>query len=206
MRINLILIIAVVLLLACNDNESTKETVVTLIEKPLLTAETNKKHIEKGKEIAQKAFIVLSGNVKQAMANGGIENALTYCNINAGGLMDSLSNYYRVTIKRTSRKTRNQTNNPTTEEKVVLDKYLEMKNKGKEMSPIISFLANGDTVFYAPIIMQPLCVSCHGTVGENISKENYAIIKNYYTTDKAIDFKAGDLRGIWSITFNKGGF
>jgi hypothetical protein len=188
----------IITLTACNNSTTKEVNDDATIGKSELTQEEKAHYLEKGKEIAQNTFMVLSSNLKQAMGEGGIEKAIAFCSVNAGVLTDSLSNYHQVTIKRTSQKTRNKRNLPTVTEQSVLDTYLK---NGAEMKPIVTLLDNGDRAFYAPIVMLPLCVNCHGVVGENISNKNYEIIKNHYPNDEAINFKEGDLRGIWSITF-----
>jgi len=57
--------------------------------------------------------------------------------------------------------------------------------------------------FYAPILLAPLCQKCHGIPGETMGLENYDIIQKYYPEDEAINYKSGDLRGLWSISFRK---
>lgn len=75
-------------------------------------------------------------------------------------------------------------------------------NNGEQAKPSVTVNMEGKTAFYAPIITNSLCLNCHGRVDE-IGVENYSIIKALYPEDKAVDFGVGDLRGIWSITFNK---
>jgi hypothetical protein len=40
-------------------------------------------------------------------------------------------------------------------------------------------------------------------VGETLTVENQAIIAAKYPEDKATGYQAGDLRGLWHITFPK---
>jgi len=46
-------------------------------------------------------------------------------------------------------------------------------------------------------------IHIHGTPGNEIGNENYEHIKKLYPDDKAINYTVGELRGIWSISFNK---
>jgi hypothetical protein len=48
--------------------------------------------------------------------------------------------------------------------------------------------------------MQGMCLSCHGK-REQIPAPTLNAINQLYPNDKAFDFKEGDLRGIWHITF-----
>ena len=155
-------------------------------------------YLNEGREIAETTFKVLSANLQNAMAEGGIENALSYCNVNAMPLTDSLSKHYNVTIKRVSDKTRNPLNAPTKEEQKVINDYLE---KVENRKTVLEKGDNNKRTFYAPITTKGLCLNCHGTVGKTMLPENYEKIKMLYPNDKAIGYNEGDLRGIWSIEF-----
>jgi len=153
--------------------------------------------LETGKEIASATFLALSGELQDAMKSGGVEHALTYCNLKAIDITDSLSSKYNVDIKRTSLKFRNIDNTPTPTEERIL-KQLENKQKsGKPLLPEV--VLNGySKTFYAPIIVQDMCLKCHGQK-EDIA--NYNKIKELYPNDLAVGYKQGDLRGMWSISF-----
>lgn len=170
-------------------NNSNDKNGIELTQKEREVALTN------GKEIAENTFKVLSGNLTKAMSEGGIEKAINYCNANASYLMDSLGLKYNANIRRTSNKIRNEKNAPNKEEQNILTHYLN----GGDMKPTIRLLANGNKKFYAPINMKPLCITCHGSVGKTISDKNYSFISNHYSNDKAVNYKVGDFRGIWSI-------
>ncbi len=156
--------------------------------------------LEEGEEIAKATFKVLSSNLKKSMEKGGLENALSFCNVNAMPLTDSLSQYYNVTIKRISDKARNPKNLPTENEQNIIDNF---KVNAKNKNPIIEMNNNGNSTFYAPIITKALCLNCHGTVGESLLPENHEKIKLLYPNDKAINYNEGEQRGVWSIEFKK---
>ena len=50
---------------------------------------------------------------------------------------------------------------------------------------------------------KPLCLKCHGKIGETLNEDDYTIIKKIYPDDKAIGYDNENLRGIWSIQFEK---
>lgn len=155
--------------------------------------------IEKGKSITSSTFLALSTELQKAMKEGGPKNAIEYCNLNALSLTDSLSKLHSATIKRTSNKYRNPENKPTDQERVALDYYQRQLSLNQAMLPKVETDKNG-TVFYAPIIVQDMCLKCHGDK-ENISI--YDLIKEKYPEDLATGYKQGDLRGMWSVTFKK---
>jgi len=193
MKTNLYLL-ALLALFSCNNAEQKNSQEVSKEED-----KTNAQYIQEGKEITQATFKELSENLQQAMAEGGVENALKFCNVNAMSLTDSLSTHFNVQIKRTSHKVRNVKNVPSDQEQQIIEQYL---SKEAELKPIIQENEKGLVSFYAPIVTKGLCLTCHGEVGKNITKNDYQVIQSLYPKDKAVGFNIDELRGIWSITFN----
>ena len=185
------LLITITFILGCKENpnkqgESKDESDTTSI-------------IEKGKEIAFSTFLSLSSELEKAMKSGGVEHALKYCNLNAIGITDSLSKVHDVSIKRTSMKHRNPKNAPSEDEKAVLLHFENRKNSGGVMEPYV-VKGSDKNIFYAPIIVQDMCLKCHGPKEEI---ENYDLIKKHYPEDLAVGYIQGNLRGMWSIEFKK---
>ncbi len=187
------LLFALILLLAtCSENGQSNEQL------------TNKhEYLEKGKTIASATFATLSGKLQEAMQEGGVQNAVSYCNLAANPLVDSLAKIYNADIRRTALLTRNQANNPTARELRQFEIYRSTHKAGKTMNPVVHSIDPNTVAFYAPIQLMPLCEKCHGKVGESISSEDYEHIKKLYPQDEAINFATGDLRGMWSISFQK---
>lgn len=168
-----------------------------------LSEEEKEQYLSQGKEIAMATANTLGSNLTQKMKNGGVVEAIPFCNVMAYPLTEQMSEKYNVSIKRTSHKIRNDINMPTVEESKIIDGYLQLAKEGKPIKPSIEIDKSGKPHFYAPILLQKKCLACHGTIGDNITMESDSIIKSYYGNDKAIGFKEGDLRGVWSIIFNK---
>jgi len=165
----------------------------------------SKKEVEKytiqGKEIAQATAKKLGGNLVEKMKDGGVKEAVPFCNTKAISLTDEMANKFDVTIKRTSHLLRNENNKPNDEEVVVINNYRDLLTKGKDLKPVVELDNDGNPHFYAPIILQKKCLACHGEIGIDVTKKSDSIIESYYPKDLATGFKEGDLRGIWSITF-----
>ena len=174
---------------ACQSEEEKQQQVIM------------KEFTEVGNNIAKVSFEALSGNLKAAANNGGIANAIQFCNMNALPLTDSLSKNFNAKIKRSSLRLRNPGNQPDSLEAYMLDLYLQIQKMKKPLVGKTLLANNGDVRYFAPIILKEQCLKCHGVIGHDIKDETYAIIKEHYPIDQAVDFHEGELRGIWSINF-----
>ncbi|HKK79447.1 MAG TPA: DUF3365 domain-containing protein [Phaeodactylibacter sp.] len=189
--------------LAACDSGSKAGQEETATDSETATTLDTAKYKKQGMEIAMGTFKALSGQLKSALQEGGVPNAVRYCNTVAYPLVDSLSEVYNASIRRASDKVRNPKDAPTPLEQEVLDTYHAQMAAGEQPKPVVRQLQSGEIAFYAPIRMQELCLNCHGKLGETLKKEDYAVIKELYPEDEAIGYAAGDLRGIWSITFQE---
>lgn len=171
-------------ILSCNTSLSTKE---------------KESYIVKGNEIAQASFNELSSQLMAQMKQGGPTQAIPFCNIQALPITNQLSEKYNVTIKRTSDKIRNPDNKATPRELEIIEDYKSLSSIKNILSPIVELDNNNKKHYYAPVLLKSNCIVCHG----ELSKSTDSIIKVLYPNDLAIGYKEGNLRGIWSITFNK---
>jgi hypothetical protein len=168
-----------------------------------LSDKKKKEYTITGKEIAEATATILVTNLSEKMENGGVQEAIPFCNAMALPLTEEIEKKYDVTIKRTSLFIRNEANKPNDAEIIILNQYKKSFANKEALEPIIHVDNSDNPHFYAPIVLQKKCLACHGTFGKEITVQTDSIIKSYYPNDKATGFKEGDLRGIWSITFNK---
>lgn len=158
--------------------------------------------VEKGMIIQSEAFATLSSRLMQAMEDGGVQEAIKYCNTAAYPLTDSLSALHDVSIRRASLKPRNPDNRASETESSIIQDYNKRNHSAVKLIPMA--MDKQQTIeYFAPIIVQTQCLACHGIPGKDIRMKDLEIIKKYYPKDKATGYKAGDLRGIWHITFKK---
>ncbi len=160
-------------------------------------------YLRHGQEVTQVTFQELSSALGTAMEDGGVENAVNYCKLNALPLVDSLSQVFEVDIRRTSDRYRNQSNAPNHREREVIRAYREAIQQQQIPNPKVS-IEEGAVHYYAPIFMMDKCLKCHGVQDHDIDPLNYSLIKKLYPEDQAHGFKVGELRGIWSLTFKEG--
>lgn len=179
-----------------NSEQQTKDV-------PSLTTEQEEVYLDKGKQIAAATFTALSQQLQKAVKEGGIPNAIQYCNLAAYPITDSLSQVHQAVIRRTSLKNRNPKNKATELEQIILEDFAKKAADGKALKPVVKPLDGQKVAFYAPIKLNEFCLNCHGKLGETLTDENYQLIKKHYTEDKAIGYVNGEFRGMWSIQLTK---
>lgn len=159
----------------------------------------------KGRELATLIQKKLTEKLKSALQYKGIAHAIEFCNANELFTMDSLTKVYGAEIKRVSLKIRNKKNSPDSIEQQILEAYAYNMEKEIPVSEFVQIMEDGFNVLYTkPILLNnPLCLNCHGTVGNQISNSNYALIKRLYPRDSAINYNLNELRGMWSIKLSK---
>ncbi|MAT52979.1 MAG: hypothetical protein CMN32_00760 [Saprospirales bacterium] len=167
-----------------------------------LSEEHKEEYLSKGKEITAATFAALSSSLTQAMKESGPTGAIGYCQLQALPLTDSLSRAFNATIKRTSDKLRNPANRPAEWELEVIRDYQKLMENGQEPKPRV-FTVEDKVVFTAPIRVLPQCLVCHGQPEQDIAPETLQTLAERYPEDAAKGYKAGELRGIWSVSFNQ---
>lgn len=166
-----------------------------------IVAESNKpKTIEEiGLEYALSTKKVLGKNLMGAIQKKGTLATLEFCNIKAMPLTDSMATKHKATIKRVSDKNRNPNNQANAEELKYIAQFKTELAAKKEIKPII--IEKGNKVqFYYPIETNTMCLQCHGKqIKPDIQKQ----ILKLYPKDLAVGYNESEVRGIWSITFDK---
>ncbi|HYG36275.1 MAG TPA: DUF3365 domain-containing protein [Clostridia bacterium] len=156
----------------------------------------------RGKAIVQQAFALLSSNLGQALAAGGVSNALAYCSEKALPLTQLAADTNHVRLRRVSHKPRNPANQANPTELMLLKQFQSQATQGKAAVPVLITNADQSVTFFSPITLNnPLCLNCHGEPGKNITSANAALIRRIYPKDRATGFKMGDLRGMWRVDF-----
>lgn len=170
---------------------------------PSMTDIPDSSLVKLGTEITDEAFKVLSGHLGQAMGEGGVPNALSYCNEKAIPLTDSLSTKHQVTLRRTALRTRNENNNPSAQEENILKDFEKRASSDgmEKFAPEIRREESGEVNFYRPIFALGKCMACHGTPGLELDTTHIAQIRSLYPQDRATNFEPGDLRGMWVVEF-----
>lgn len=183
-------ILLITLFTSCNNSNKSKDNIKS-------------DYTKMGNSIVKKTFDTLRNSLQSAISQSGVEGAVPYCQTAAY----SLTNIYAsdsVTVRRTALKYRNPANKPDTSEERILKIFASLKEQGiinDSIKPITEESKNGQIHFYKPIMLQQMCASCHGSKSTDIQPPVWKAINTLYPLDRAYDFKTGDLRGMWHITF-----
>ncbi|MCF6281239.1 MAG: DUF3365 domain-containing protein [Candidatus Polarisedimenticolaceae bacterium] len=144
----------------------------------------------------------LKGELKGALKSEGPLKAVEVCNIKAKDIAAALSKKHGWNVGRTSLKPRSAANAPDAWERGVLETFETRKAAGEDPKKMEHFevvMLDGKQVFRymkaIPTAERP-CLVCHGS---KLKPEIAAIIDKYYPNDQARGYKAGDIRGAFSI-------
>jgi len=192
MKISAILLLLTGLMFACHSTSSETDD-----------EEIQALAIEQGNMIARSAQ-ALGGQLKKAMTDGGPIYALDFCNSVAHPILDTLSTVLPVDIKRASLRLRNPADAPNDVEREILEDFSERLAAGNKLLPEIKSIGDDQILYAKPILLDnPICLNCHGKIGSQVADETYEKILELYPDDQATGHELNDLRGIWSITFQR---
>jgi len=158
--------------------------------------------VKKGKSIAMGTFKILGSKLKSAIKKGGPVSGIDICSSEAIKLTDSISKANNIKLKRVSLKNRNNNNTANASEKSILDSWQTEMDNGTNIKPKVIRNSNEEITFVAPIKVKHQCIVCHGS-DDFVTPEVRLKLKEHYPNDKARNYKEGDLRGAWVITFPK---
>jgi cytochrome c553 len=171
-------------------------------QQQVLTEEEKPTYAEMGSTYALGAKKVLGANLMGSIQKEGVAAALAFCNERAYPITDSMSVAYNANIRRVSDKPRNPNNRANQKELERIQTFKQAVLDKEKIQPIVEDL--GDKVhFYAPILTNQMCLKCHGDTKSDVSLEVKHLLAEKYPSDKATGYGINEVRGIWSITFEK---
>lgn len=131
--------------------------------------------------------------LQQALLDGlaqGPEEAIAACRVRAPAIADALS-HDGVHVGRASHRLRNPANGAPDWVAPILDAYAADPS---DRAPRTVSLAENRSGYVEPIVVQPLCLTCHG---ESLAPEVASRIRELYPADRAVGYEAGELRGVF---------
>ena len=187
-----------VIVLGCSTPKDPKEKAVDI------TPSVKSVALKQGNRISSLAQQALGSQLMKKINIQGPEAAVEFCNLAAYPILDSLKTGMEVKIKRASLKMRNVNNTPDPVEEKIIRSYQEQLSKKEDLEPVVQVLSKSELLYAAPIqTKNKMCLSCHGMGNDEINESTLSRINTLYPDDKAKGHRVGDLRGIWSITFQK---
>ncbi|WP_113923631.1 Tll0287-like domain-containing protein [Cognataquiflexum aquatile] len=203
-------LLMVSLLSSCGSNERVSKEVFEEVNKSMEVKKLNEADILQagmkwGDEMSTEAQQQLVSSLQKAIKEKGVPGAIQFCNVQALPILAEVSQKYGVTIRRVSNQFRNPKDQPTEEEKGILEAYEYNAENNLALDPSIQKFENGEVYLYTKAIKIPngMCLNCHGEPGTDISAETQKDLAELYPGDKATGHKIGDLRGMWSIRIPK---
>jgi hypothetical protein len=138
----------------------------------------------------------LKAALEEALARGGPEAAIDVCRLRAPELAARASSSL-VRVGRTSDRLRNPANAPAPWMEPLLAAY---RSAPEDRAPRIVHLPGGGVGYAEPIVVQPLCLACHGEALAPALRERLA---ERYRSDRATGYRVGDFRGLVYAEFAK---
>ncbi len=143
-------------------------------------------------------FGELKGELVGAIKAGGPTNAIGVCNSKAPGIAKKHSDMKGWSVGRTSLKLRNPGNAPDAWEVAVLKKFDARLAAGDDPAKMEHYEVVGNQFRYMkaiPTAPKP-CLACHG---EKLDPAVSAKLAELYPADNATGYKAGQIRGAFTI-------
>lgn len=140
--------------------------------------------------------------LKAAIEASGPVGALSFCHDRAPAIAAEASEKSGWSVGRTSLKARNQHSAPTPYERKVMEDFAARIAAGEAAETLVRaelVEEDGGKTFHfiKAIPTGELCLTCHG--GE-IKPEIKAKLDELYPGDQATGFKAGDMRGVFTLS------
>ena len=156
--------------------------------------------LKQSRAVSQSMLKELGQKLQSSMAEGGPINAIGVCQLQAPEIANRASTSNQAKISRVGTRARNPVMGvPNDWQAKALAQFETALARGEkpadlEFSETVTTASGNEFHFAKPIVMQPMCVSCHGSP-EQISPEVKAKLNELYPNDKAVGYQPGQLRG-----------
>jgi hypothetical protein len=139
----------------------------------------------------------LGARLAAALASGGPVEAIAVCKLEAPQIAARLSADSGVHVARTALRVRNAANAADTSARAVLVAFeSELGVDATKVPERFETSADGAGRYMRAIVMQPLCLVCHGA---ELAPDVRAAVSRLYPADEATGFAVGDLRGAFVV-------
>ncbi|MBD2723788.1 c-type heme family protein [Hymenobacter armeniacus] len=149
-----------------------------------------------GDSLTATADTLLRQTLARELAAGGVARAAAFCRPETYRFADSLAKVFKATTRRVSSRPRNPANlSQLRPEELSPDTARTVRRESQEV------------FFYQrPIVLNnSLCLRCHGEVGKDMSKADYALIQKQFPQDQATGYRLGQPMGAWQLSLRRDG-
>lgn len=155
-----------------------------------------------GLQAAMQTKGALGSELMKAIAAGGPENAVAFCNTRALPITREMSGKLGMAVSRVSDQPRNPANAANDEELEIIAALKDALANGQP--PLPTMRAAKDTVTgYYPIVTNAMCLQCHGKEGVDIDAATLAVIDSRYPHDRATGYGENELRGVFVVKMSR---
>ena len=157
---------------------------------------------EVARGFAQETQAALGKTLQAQIGAHGPAEAISFCNVKALPIADSIARAHGATINRITDRPRNRANRANPEEARVMG--MVRFSLSKEIQPDwLRLSENGTTYYYFPIMTNGLCLQCHGAPGQQVTPEVGARLAELYPEDEALGYGPNQLRGLWKVSLKQ---
>ena len=164
----------------------------------------DKKYADIGGAASAKLMQSLKGALAKAIADSGISGAIRVCSDQALAITaeidaqsDSITDIRRITDR-----FRNPHNAPDQADLDALAFFRGYQTEHDGLPAYHIVRSAGELRYYQPLVIQPLCLNCHGKSG-SMDDQTIAAINRLYPEDMAVGYDLGDLRGLVRVTIRQ---
>ncbi len=158
--------------------------------------------IEQARLVTRELSQGLQSMLAEELAKGGFAGAVRVCSERAQTITGEFNAAMGASARRVSAKYRNPNGQPDAYEADMLERWRlahGRKELPEESVEVVRDQLNQRHLRYMkPIVMQAMCLSCHGAP-EAIPAEVRTVLGSRYPKDLATGYRAGDLRGAVSV-------
>ena len=195
-----LLIVVLVALLAACGSESQDTADATAENDSLNTALSGDEllYLEASEKLVAKFSRELQTELISAINQGGPAGAISVCQVKAPEIAQANS-AGGWSIRRVTDRFRNPDNRADSLETSILASFADTAGSVPEyLFDWIESDSARSFRFYKPIRIKPLCLKCHGGL-QTLASGVYETLKKKYPLDRAIEYKTGDLRGMFVV-------
>lgn len=172
-----------------------------VLSSPAISSETDDLATE-ARGLAKAFGGQLKQQLQAGMKGGGPLVAMDICNAQAPAIATAVGGSTGWKVGRSSLKARSENNRPDEWEMLAMLDFEKQKSTGQNMAAMENYAvienSNGRIFRYMKAIpTAEVCLACHG---ENVKSEVLAKINQLYPMDQALGFKAGDIRGAFTLS------